>query len=218
MKGLNVERRFSNTKAYSLLESDLIKTFDYVEPVDQNKDTYSHRFYEIILRCGTEFENVCRQILKLNGSTEKEIEDSNIEDYFKIALEFKLYDYCFYSPLLADWSVDDQGGANLAPFMTWQACSAYSEVWDFVNKGEWSDWYYIYNQVKHNRDAKFSYANLENAVFSVVALGILLCSQYGLNTFDPYKDVSSFVTDKNDNFYLHGTIWHIRGADTMPKI
>ncbi len=218
MNRLEVDRRFSNCKAYNLLESDLLKTFDYIEPVDQNKQTYSHRFYEIILRCGTEFENVSRQILKKNNSTDEEIKNSNIETYFKSANKLELYDYCFYSPLLADWKIEGQYGANLSPYMTWQSCSGYSDVWKFCDNGEWLDWYYVYNQVKHNRDSKFYWANLENAVFSVAALGILLCSQYGLNAFDPYKNITFYHEDDDKNLSIPNTFWQIRAPESMPKL
>jgi hypothetical protein len=43
-------------RAYMLLEKDLLRLFEYVEPTDNNIQTYSHRTYELFLRAATEFE------------------------------------------------------------------------------------------------------------------------------------------------------------------
>ncbi len=217
MNHLDVTRKFSNCKAYQLLEQDLIKTFDYVEPVVQNSKTYSHRYYEIILRAGTEFENICKQILLENGFTEAQLEHTNIVDYFEVVKEFELFDYCFSSPLLNDWSTPGLTGSNVSPFMMWTGCNTYDDVQNNYKGANLEHWYQIYNSVKHNREKNFELANLENAIFSVVALGILLCSQYGMNAFDPYKEIAMYHTDDNGNDFLLQTIWKVAHPDSMPK-
>lgn len=216
MNRLDVTRKFSNCKAYQLLEQDLIKTFDYVDPVAQNSKTYSHRYYEIILRAGTEFENVCKQILLLNGFTDSQLENTNIEDYFEIVKEFELFDYCFSSPLINDWSIPGLTGSNVSPYMMWNGCNTYGDVVSNYQSSNLNHWYQIYNKVKHNRDKNFELANLENTIFSVVALGILLCSQYGMETFDPYKEIGFYHTDDNNNDYVPQTIWKISHPSSMP--
>ncbi len=217
MNRLDVIRKFSNCKAYQLLEQDLVKTFDYVEPVAQNQKTYSHRFFEIILRAGTEFENVCKQILTENGFSQHKIDKSDIVTYFDIIKDFELYEYVFFSPLLNDWTMPGWLGANLCPYMIWQGFANYDDLITDCKTNNWKHWYQIYNEVKHNRETKFELANLENAVFSVVALGALLCSQYGMDTFDPYKEVAFYHTDENDNDFITQTIWKVSHPESMPK-
>lgn len=52
----------------------------YIEPSDDNKDTYSHRIYELYLRTCTEFEANAKFILKSNGYNNAK----RILDYWKL--------------------------------------------------------------------------------------------------------------------------------------
>lgn len=213
---LDITKKFSNCKAYQLLEQDLIKTFDYVEPEAQNRGTYSHRYYEIILRAGTEFENVCKQILKENRLIGKVSKQTTIKDYFLIIKEFELCKYRFSSPLLSDWEDPVLKGSNVSPYIIFGGCKTYSDVKEICKNKDYNHWYQIYNKVKHNRKSNFNLANLENAILSVVGLGILLCSQYGMDTFDPYKEVVFYHTDSNNNDFIAQTIWKVSHPESMP--
>ena len=55
--------RVNLVRAYHLLERDLYKIFDYVEPSDKNLNCYSHELYALLLRAATEFELSARSIL-----------------------------------------------------------------------------------------------------------------------------------------------------------
>src|SRR3990167_10206729 len=59
--------RTNLVRAYHLLEQDLIRIFEYVEPTDANLQTYSHQLYALLLRACTEFESNARAILQANG-------------------------------------------------------------------------------------------------------------------------------------------------------
>ena len=43
-------------RGYHLLERELFRLFDFVEPADANLQCYSHQLYAILLRASTEFE------------------------------------------------------------------------------------------------------------------------------------------------------------------
>ena len=76
----------------NLIIRDLYEIFNYIEPIDANVSTYSHRIYELFLRAATEFESNCKGILRENGYAKSEKAMSNC-DYFKIAKVARLSEY-----------------------------------------------------------------------------------------------------------------------------
>ncbi len=191
-KKLPKEEKFQNALAYQLLEQDLKNIFEYVEPTEDNAMTYSHRIYELFFRACTEYESVCKQIMKLNGINK---EYSKINDYFKIGIELKFYEYCLSAPFMGKL------GVNISPFMTWGGHATYTEYFADYNANEWGDWYQDYNKVKHNRENNFYKANLHNAIMSIAGLAVTLYSQYGFDAFDPYhENVVTHYIDNNVEF------------------
>jgi hypothetical protein len=53
-------------RSFLLIQKDLETLFDYVEPADQNLNTYSFRLYELLLRCCTELEANFKEIFRAN--------------------------------------------------------------------------------------------------------------------------------------------------------
>lgn len=44
---------------YKLIEDDLLSICEFIEPTDANKETYSHRIYELFLRvCTFKFHTI----------------------------------------------------------------------------------------------------------------------------------------------------------------
>ena len=145
-----------------LIVRDLYELFNYVEPHDDNKGTYSHRIYELFLRTATEFESNCKGILKANGYAKAE-KDMTIRDYFNIAEAAHLSEYRIsfvrWMPI-----------CDFKPFAAWNTAS-YTPL----------TWYQSYNKVKHNRYSNFSEANLGNLMDAVSALICILHAQLGEN-------------------------------------
>lgn len=176
-----LDRRYANDRnllcrAYKILESDVIKVFEYVEPSDVNKATYSHRIYELFLRAATEFESNCKRILEVNGY--KITSRTNISDYFKINSATKLSEYKVY---LNIWHPNEK---KIQPFQEWNNSATLS-------------WYQAYNKVKHNRQTEFNNASLENLINAVAGVYVILYAQFGVFSFNPYHEVN--MVDDNEN-------------------
>lgn len=142
-----------------LIIHDLYELFNYVEPNDICLKTYSHRLYELLLRTATEFESNCKAILDANGYV-KSSGNLNIQDYYKIEAACKLSGYVV--------RFDRWPDRDFIPFAAWSGDSYVS-----------LSWYQGYNNVKHNRHAKFEEANLENVMNAIAGLLCILHAQFG---------------------------------------
>ena len=162
--------RTTAIRAYHAIEKDLLQVFDFIEPDDQNLNTFSTRLYEIFLRASTEFESNCKLILSDNGYTSNR--DFNMGDYKKINQATRLSEYKIQ---LTIWANKPR---FLEPLLPWST-------------GGTLDWYQKYNTVKHNRSREFHLANLENTVEAVAALFIILFSQFNTLTFSAHELVAS---------------------------
>jgi hypothetical protein len=150
-------------RAYSLIERDLLRLFEYVEPRDDNLSVYSHRTYELLLRTATEFETNCKRILGANGYRRTDDRNLNVkDDYFKINRSSRLGGY---SISLLEWYPEPK---RLKPFENWGSEEDYSPL----------PWYQSYNCVKHDRNLNFPRASLENVLNAVGGLYIILFSQF----------------------------------------
>ena len=148
--------------ATRLILRDLNELFDYIEPCDDNLQTYSHRIYELFLRAATEFETNCKGVLKANDySGPREEKDWSIKDYFKVARPTRLNEYkiCFLR-----WATNHE----FEPFVEWNP-----------SRRETLSWYDSYNKVKHDRFTNFHKASLENLMNAIAGLLCILHSQFG---------------------------------------
>ncbi len=152
--------------AARLIVEDVIRVFDYVEPCDENFNVYSHRIYELFLRCATEFETNCKGILLANRYS-KRLEDLNIVDFHKLNGAMKLTDYRITCD---SWNTP----RAFNPFEDWE-------------KGDSLSWYQAYNQVKHNRSSCFQLANLKHLMLALCGLVVLLAAQFdeGIGKLSP---------------------------------
>ena len=64
---------------YIDIESEMINCLKYVELIPSHFSVYSSRFARIILQCGSEVDNVFREICGISYSTK-----SNINNYYSI--------------------------------------------------------------------------------------------------------------------------------------
>jgi len=166
----NVSDMTDFIRSYRLLEKDLVETFDYVEPTRKNYSTYSHRFYQLLMRACTEFEANAKAILQGNGYTKKKLD---IRDYWKLNRACRLSDYGIINP------VNDGPDRWITPFGDWKNAADFEPL----------SWYQRYNEAKHNRIAHFEAANLLNVLNAVSAGFVMLFAQFGSFAFHPYHAV-----------------------------
>jgi hypothetical protein len=170
--------RFFFLNSYYLLEKDLKEIFEFVYPTLNNKDTYSHRIYELFLRACTEFESNSKNILNSNGYISPNT--LRIFDYFKINKSSKLSEYEIKINI---W---DGPPTIIKPFSSWTD-----------TKFAPLNWYQDYNLAKHDRHNNFQKANFMNLINSVGAVLIILYSQYSFLALNQYNNVSMY--DQNDD-------------------
>lgn len=177
--------------AYHILESDFKKLFDYIELNENNKTTFSHRIYELILRTCTEFESNCKGILEDNNYTSRG--NLNITDYFKINKASKLNEY---QVRLNVWSPNP---LIIIPFNEWNT-DTFTPL----------SWYQNYNNVKHNRNANFHMASLENLINCMAGLYVLLASQFAHHIFSPYQITEMHSSDENGYISVETSVFSIK--------
>lgn len=137
--------------AISILNGDLRKICEYIEPVDDNLKVYSHRIYELYIRTCTEWESLCKDALIATGAT-KNPENMNVYDYVTLDkflnLESLEVGISFWNPK-PKYIRPYQGWTTLHPPL---------------------NWYQDHHVVKHNRNAKFEHANFHNLLFAITGL------------------------------------------------
>lgn len=159
------------TRAFDLIQKDLIELFDYVNPSDINLKTYSFRIHELLMRTCVEIEANFKAILTENGYSKKikkngEQTPMNMSDYNKLEVTHMLSSYKVNIP---HWR--GQYGIR-TPFSCWSNPSKPNPKW-----------YNAYHETKHNRVAGFENANFENIIDAVSALLIILSSQFYTHDF-----------------------------------
>jgi hypothetical protein len=169
-----------------MIQSDLQKLFEFVEPSDCNLETYSYRIHELFMRTCIEIEANFKAILRENiynptDRKEKPIPEKkwNIIDYNKVNKTHHLSSYKVHVPI---W---DGTQSAFEPFKQWAT-------------GTELFWYQAYNKSKHDRRVEFKEANFGNLLNSVAGLLILLSSQFGTEDFASGNTSMSINTD---NYY-----------------
>ena len=181
-------------RAFMMIQNDLQRLFEFIEPSDQNLSTYSYRIHELFMRTCIEVEANFKAILRENIYTPSE-NKWTIRDYKKVDKTHHLSAYKIYVPI---W---DGNKSVFEPFKEWIDSDSLS-------------WYHAHNKSKHDRKNKFKEANLENLLKSVAGLLVLLSSQFGTEDFSP-GDTSLSVN--TDNYYTTspalGQYFHIQFPD-----
>ena len=79
------------TRAFIIIQGDLLKLFEYIEPADENLSTYSYRIHALLMRACIEVEAIFKAILKENifNPTDRKgkprLENNwNIDDFRKV--------------------------------------------------------------------------------------------------------------------------------------
>lgn len=177
---------------YHSLEKDLKELFLYIDPSDKNKECFSVKIFELLLRAATEFESNCKAILTANDY--KFPSHPSMDDYKKIEVATKLSKYQIK---LATWDPP----LIIEPLTDWN---------NDCNNSKSLKWYQNYNKVKHDRCKNFSLANLDNAIKAVASVFTILFSQFGYQTFDPHQETSGFSVDSKEFYYGYQNLFSIR--------
>jgi len=180
-----IDRNYSKqpehyTRAFLIIQEDILKLFQYIEPSDINGNTYSYRIHELLMRTCIEIEANFKAILNENiftptykngkkaGQARPE-KDWKISDYKLINKTHHLDDYSIELPF---W----KGENNVRkPFISWKSSDELS-------------WYQAYNQSKHDRLNSFEIANFSNLIDAFCGLCVLLSSQFRHVDFQPGAD------------------------------
>lgn len=176
-----VDRKYAQNpehyvRAFLLIQSDLQRLFEFVEPADQNLSTYSYRMHELLMRTCIEVEANFKAILRENKFTIKSDRDWNISDYKKVNITHRLSSFKVTVPI-------------------WEGTRSYFEPFSFWSAGHGLPWYQAYNASKHDRHNKFKKANLGNLLNAVSGLLVLLSAQFGNQDFSPGPTGLSVAVD-----------------------
>lgn len=146
---------------FESIDADLLETCKYVEHDDSNLKVYSNAFARIILAANSEIDVICRlfsyEIDPGVNYADDTVASGNIKQYANVILG--------KYPKLINTSIESITlKKTILPWQDWTIAPNYnSPIW-------WKD----YQKVKHYRHSNFQLASLENAIFSVAALCILL--------------------------------------------
>ena len=190
-----VDKRYASdriqlSRAYINIEKELRSIFDYIEPDECNKNTFSFELYSILLRACTEVELNCKQIMEANGANA-----SSMSDYKKLEKSSKLSKYKVY---YSNWRQMNTETDEL-DYIVKELCP-FKEFGESIAKEPC--WYKAYNDVKHNREKNLKNANLENCMNAGAAILILLYSQFGSQCIETYGSSGVYFRDAGD-YDLH---------------
>ena len=149
----------SAQRQLSLLCDDLNDAFTTIEPVASNSLVYGHKLRNILLVASTEFEAQCVGVLSANN-VQPIGRHFNTNDYIKLLPIFRLDQYRIGLRMFPDFP-------PMQPFKLWANDRPTKSLL----------WYDAYNQTKHNREANFQFASLENAIQAVAGCFCMFFSQ-----------------------------------------
>ncbi len=164
-------------RAFEIIQKDLLALFESIEPADQNLPTYSFRIHELLMRTCIELEANFKAILAAN-TYGRPADKLNITDYFKINKSHYLSDY---EARLPYW---DGARSVWRPFNEWAVNAGSATPWSLA-------WYSAYNAAKHDRAKELSQANLENLLYAVTSLEVVLSAQFFMYDFGPIDYMTS---------------------------
>jgi hypothetical protein len=150
-----IMKSFPYWQYFLALEADMEITTRFVQPTRDNFGTYSIEFARILLSAGSEIDVVAKDLCKkLDGESKAK----NIIHYHEqITARYPNF------PTMR--IVVPRYALLLEPWLEWKS-------------GESPSWWRSYNDVKHERDAHFSDANLQNAFLAVAGLFCLVLYFY----------------------------------------
>lgn len=184
-------------RAYEIIQQDILKLFEYIEPSDQNLRSFSYRTHELLMRSCIEFEANCKSILLKNGYESPNGKNMTIEDYKLIEHSHKLSKYEIKAP---HWI----GSKNtFKPFEHWKTGCSYP-----------LPWYTAYNNTKHDRTEKFHEATFQQMLNAAGGLVTILTAQFRNEDFHS----QGYFTAESASEFEHaiGGYFLIRYPSSLP--
>lgn len=152
-------------RAFLSIQSDLLNLFDFIEPADENVNTYSHKTQQLLFRACIEVEANLTAILKENGYVGS---SGN--------MTMKHYSLVNHSHRLSPYRVRIPGWRGLRnirqPFAAW-------------GSGAPLPWYQAYNKTKHDRHENFHLATFDALIDAVCGLAVVLSAQFCTEDYSP---------------------------------
>ena len=136
---------FSYQASFDLFLKDLDEILEFVEPVDANKDTFSHRIYGLLLRVCTDFESLAKD-LAIKAGDPTSPDKMTVKNYCKLETTLHL------EPVQVEFLAWQPQPLFFSPYHNWSTSKPPLR------------WYQDYNVVKHNRDSKFPLATLSTLI------------------------------------------------------
>jgi len=165
-------------RAFLLIQKDLQRLFEFIEPAEENLGAYSFRTHELLLRACVEVEANCKAILLENGYL-KPKGYLDMSDYKKLNATHRLSSHEVTMPV---WS----GASRVRkPFEAWAM-------------GESLPWYEAYNASKHDRALGFHRANFEHTIDAVAGLLVVLSAQFHTDDLTPARSLKWKPGEKYD--------------------
>ncbi len=185
--------RHDHLVVWDLLNRELQRVLEYVEPVKQNADVYSFRICDLILRTCMEFEAVCRDAVSIV------IGDPTPRHKMKVGHYFKLRD--FYNLSRYDVGV-----------MFWRPKVYVDPFGPWWGPNPNLPWWNRHHALKHDRHTNFHDATLLLLVECMAGLFALMTHTELLSTDQDHKETVFLGTDgsfedihKRQLFSLRGT-------------
>jgi hypothetical protein len=156
-----VMQRYPHWQYFLAIEADLEITTRYVQPSRDNFSTYSIEFARILLSAGSEIDVVAQVLCR-------KLDPASTADKIHLYREQIIAKYPLFTTMRV---VVPRYGFFLEPWRDWE-------------RGKTPLWWRSYNEVKHERDAHFSDANLQNALLAVAGLFCLVLYIYQPALYD----------------------------------
>lgn len=154
-------------KAFLLLQNDLLELFSYIEPADQNLETYSHRTQQLLMRACVEVEANFTAILKENGyKSKKKPNNWTMDDYKLVNYSHRLSSYEVRLP-------------------EWAGTRGYRKPYEYWNMNSTLPWYKAYNESKHDRQNNFNQATINHLFEAMCGLAVLITAQFWDISYKP---------------------------------
>lgn len=163
--GCNEYEQRESEQALKILLEKLENLLLYIEPDENNLNTYGHKSRELLILACTEVEN---QWLKIYRNAF----DENIQPRISTNEYVKLKEKAFLGEYQITYN-NYKDMVAIAPFRNWNIEQPTQSL----------DWYNSYNKTKHDRTASFREAKLRHVLSAIAANIILHCvkfSPYGL--------------------------------------
>lgn len=135
----------------------------FIEPQGNGINTYSYKTRELLILACTEVENSWTKYLQISG-TPPNGRNYNTTDYVKLLGPLHLKEFKINIKIKSDIPF-------IIPFDSWSSLNPTTSL----------DWYYAYNQTKHDRENHFDKATLENCIKAISANIVMFCVR-----FSPY--------------------------------